>query len=80
MKRISDERPYYDAETRTHYIELLGAAFETMQSPLAMLDIKLLADGVASDEWIWIECEDDAVLLEVTGVAAVTRPAAEQPR
>jgi hypothetical protein len=80
VNEIPAERPHYDHETHTHYVELPRLTFDAMRSPLAMLDISLLADSVAADEWIWIECDDDAVLLEVTGIAAVTRPAPEQPQ
>lgn len=72
----SDERPYFDRETATHYIELPAAAFDAVSQPMSILQTGLFADMVCGGEWVWVECEEDdrAVLLQVTGIAAVCSP------
>jgi hypothetical protein len=70
-------RPYYDHRTRTHYIEVERAVYDHTNGPVAMLDISLFADSVSGDDWVWIECEDDARLTRVSGLAAVLVPGVE---
>lgn len=71
------ERPCYDHETRTHYIELPRAVYDALDNPIGMLNVSLFAEMVTVDEWVWVECGDDARLFRVTGVAAVVEPAPE---
>jgi hypothetical protein len=67
----TEKRPAYDHATRTHYVEVPRAAYDALEEGLGMLDISLLADAATGDEWVWVECGDDAFLRQIKGIAAI---------